>query len=51
MMSITEYSDYREVDGILIPFSQKVTLGPQILLFDAKEVLVNSGVIKYRTLY
>lgn len=42
--SITVHSDYREVNGILIPFSQKVTVGPQILLFDAKEVLINSGV-------
>ena len=44
MTSITVHSDYREVNGILIPFSQKVTVGPQILLFDAKEVLINSGV-------
>jgi predicted Zn-dependent peptidase len=44
MTSITVHSDYREVNGILIPFSQKVTVGPQILLFDAKEVLINTGV-------
>ena len=42
--TVTVHSDYKNVDGVLIPFNRKVTAGPQVIGFNAKEVLVNSGV-------
>jgi len=42
--SLKDFSNYKEVNGVLIPFGQKITAGPQILTFEASEVLLNSGV-------
>ena len=42
--SITIHSDYKEVNGVLIPFSRQITTGPQVIGFKANEVLINSGV-------
>ena len=42
--TITVHSDYRAVDGVMIPFGRKITAGPQVFGFNASEVEVNSGV-------
>ena len=42
--TITVHSDYRAVDGVMIPFGRKITAGPQVFGFNASEVAVNSGV-------
>ena len=42
--TITVHSDYRAVDGVMIPFGRKITAGPQVFGFHASEVVVNSGV-------
>ena len=42
--TITVHSDYRAVDGVMIPFGRKITAGPQVFGFNASEVVVNSGV-------
>jgi predicted Zn-dependent peptidase len=42
--SIEDLSDYREVNGVLFPYEQKITSGPQIIGFSATEVIVNEGV-------
>lgn len=42
--TITVHSDYRAVDGVMIPFGRKITAGPQVFGFNASEVMVNSGV-------
>ena len=42
--TITVHSDYRGVDGVMIPFGRKITAGPQVFGFNASEVVVNSGV-------
>ncbi len=39
----TDYEDYKEVNGILFPFSVKQTVGPQVLNMKVSEVKVNSG--------
>ena len=44
VMTITVHSDYRAVDGVMIPFGRKITAGPQVFGFNASEVVVNSGV-------
>ena len=42
--TITVHSDYRAVDGVMIPFGRKITAGPQVFGFNASEVAINSGV-------
>ena len=42
--SLKDLSDYREVNGVLIPFGQKITAGPQVIDMSLTEALVNSGV-------
>ncbi len=44
MTSVQDLSDYREVNGVLFPYSQKITTGPQIIGLAASEIVVNEGV-------
>lgn len=39
-----DYSNYKEVGGIKMPYTMKVTAGPQSFTFDTKEVKINEGV-------
>ena len=40
----TDYSNYKEVGGVMMPYTMKVTAGPQVLVFETTEVKVNEGV-------
>lgn len=40
---ITEYGDYREVEGFMIPHFLEIPIGPQSIEAKAKEVLVNTS--------
>lgn len=40
----TDFSDYKEVDGVMMPYTMKVTTGPQAFEFNMTEVKVNEGV-------
>ncbi|MFP4844406.1 insulinase family protein [Winogradskyella sp. PE311] len=42
--TITDYGDYKEVGGIMMPYTMKVTAGPQVFTFETKEVKINEGV-------
>ncbi len=42
--SITDYSDYKEVGGVMIPHTTKITAGPQILILNTTDVKINEGV-------
>ncbi len=42
--TVTDYSNYKAVDGVMIPHTMKVTTGPQSFTFDATEVKINEGV-------
>ena len=42
--SVQDLSDYREVNGVLFPFVQKITAGPQVIGLTASEIIVNEGV-------
>ena len=42
--SIQDLSDYREVNGVLFPFVQKITAGPQVIEMATSEIVVNEGV-------
>ena len=42
--TVTDYSNYKAVDGVMIPHTMKVTTGPQSFTFEANEVKINEGV-------
>ena len=42
--STTDYSNYKAVGGIMMPYTMKVTAGPQVLVFETTEAKVNEGV-------
>ncbi|MCC1483293.1 insulinase family protein [Winogradskyella sp. E313] len=42
--TITDFSNYKEVGGIMIPHTMKITTGPQVFTLDTTEVKINEGV-------
>jgi len=42
--TLTDYGDYKEVEGVMVPFLTKIVTGPQTILMNSTEVLINSGV-------
>ena len=44
MYQTFDFSDYKEVSGIKFPHLFKMTAGPQIFEFIAKEIIINDGV-------
>lgn len=44
MYQTLDFSDYKEVSGIKFPHLFKMTAGPQIFEFIAKEIIINDGV-------
>lgn len=44
IVSTMIFSDYKEVDGVKVPFSMKQVVGPQEFTFNMSEVLINKDV-------
>ena len=42
--SITDYSNYQDVNGVMMPFGMTITAGPQVLSFETTEAKINEGV-------
>jgi len=42
--SVQDLSDYREVNGVLFPYAQKITAGPQVIGMEASKIVVNEDV-------
>ncbi len=42
--TIVDYSNYKDVGGIKMPYTMKVTAGPQSFTFETTEVKINEGV-------
>ncbi|OUS01691.1 peptidase M16 [Flavobacteriales bacterium 33_180_T64] len=42
--TIEEVSNYKEVDGVMMPFTQKITAGPQVVTFNTTSIKFNEGV-------
>lgn len=42
--SISDYSNYKDTNGVMIPNSWKITAGPQVIQLDVTDVKVNEGV-------
>ena len=40
----TTFSNYKEVNGVLFPYEQKITAGPQVIGIAANEIVINEGV-------
>lgn len=43
MTQITDYEDYREVDGMMYPFLMKQQVGPQAFDLEVKSIEINQG--------
>ena len=44
MESYSEYSDYKEVDGIKYPFTRSRNMGPQVVELTVTDIKVNAKV-------
>jgi zinc protease len=42
--SVTDYSNYQEVNGVKMPQTWKIATGPQVITLDVSEIKVNEGV-------
>ena len=42
--TVTDYSNYKEVNGVMMPYTMKVTAGAQAFTFETQEVKINEGV-------
>jgi len=42
--TITDFSNYKEVAGVMIPNTMKIINGPQVIILETTEVKVNEGV-------
>ena len=42
--TITKFSDYKEVDGVKFPFKREIITGPQTIVIEADQVIVNEEI-------
>ena len=42
--SITKYSNYKEIEGVLFPYKSEVTSGPQTVVFDITSIKLNEEI-------
>lgn len=42
--SITDFSNYKEVNGVMLPGTWKIVNGPQVIVLEASEIKINEGV-------
>lgn len=42
--TVIDYSDYKDVNGVMTPYTQKITAGPQIITLMSTDVKFNEGV-------
>ena len=46
MTSTTDFSDYKSVNGLLMPYKTELSIGPQIISYTANKIKINEGVKK-----
>jgi len=39
-----DYSDYKNVNGVMLPYTQKITAGPQVIILKSTDIKFNEGV-------
>ena len=42
--AVTDYSDYKEVNGVKVPYKMAITTGPQKIEMNSTSVKINEGV-------
>ena len=42
--TITKFSDYKEVDGVKFAFKREIITGPQTIVIEADQVIVNEEI-------
>lgn len=42
--TVEEFSNYKDVDGVMMPYTQKITAGPQVITFMFTDIKFNEGV-------
>lgn len=42
--TVTDYSNYKEVSGVMMPYTMKISTGPQVIVLETTEIKVNEGV-------
>lgn len=42
--TVTDYSNYTNVNGVMLPYTMKITTGPQSFVFETTEAKINEGV-------
>lgn len=46
MTQTTDLSEYKSIDGIMMPHTSTLTIGPQVITYAASEIKINDGVSK-----
>ena len=46
LTQVSDYSDYKSVNGIMMPHTRTISAGPQVITFTASEIKINEGVSK-----
>lgn len=42
--SITKYSNYKEIEGVLFPYKREITSGPQTVVFEISSIKFNEEI-------
>ena len=46
LTQVSDYSDYKAVNGVMIPHTRTISAGSQVITFVASEIKINEGVSK-----
>jgi len=46
LTQVSDYSDYKAVNGVMMPHTRTISAGPQIITFVSSEIKINEGVSK-----
>ena len=46
MTQTTDLSEYKSIDGIMMPHTSTLTIGPQVITYVTNEIKINDGVSK-----
>lgn len=46
LTQVSDYSDYKSVNGIMMPHTRTISAGPQLITFTSSEIKINEGVSK-----
>ena len=44
IITVVDFSNYKDVNGVMMPYTMKITTGPQSFVFETTDVKINEGV-------